>query len=162
MRCCRTRSTYVPYTASHVVFNLQLLLFSGLAFFLMLGWLKRTLTITLDVDWLYRRLGLSLARTARSRGTELAWNAIMSVAAGDAQRARHPEVLPALSWPGRHSCPDLADRRDGVLDHHHAGRLSGPVVSVIMDELSEDRGKDREPALSGICGHTAAVSARGC
>ena len=47
----------VPYTASHVVFQLQLLLFSGLAFFLMLPWLQRTLTITLDVDWLYRRLG---------------------------------------------------------------------------------------------------------
>ena len=41
--------------------HLQLLLFSGLAFFLMLGWLKRTLTITLDVDWLYRRLGPALA-----------------------------------------------------------------------------------------------------
>lgn len=47
---------YVPYTGSHVVFQLQLLLFSGLAFFLMLGWLKRTQTITLDVDWLWRRL----------------------------------------------------------------------------------------------------------
>ncbi|MGA7489385.1 MAG: Na(+)/H(+) antiporter subunit D, partial [Xanthobacteraceae bacterium] len=41
---------FVPYTASHVVFYLQLLLFSGLAFFLLLDWLKRTLTITLDVD----------------------------------------------------------------------------------------------------------------
>jgi multicomponent Na+:H+ antiporter subunit D len=47
---------YVPYTAFHVVAQLQLLLFSGLAFFVMLGWLRRTLTITLDVDWLYRRL----------------------------------------------------------------------------------------------------------
>ncbi len=45
---------YVPYTASHVVFYLQLLLFSGLAFFLMLGWLKRTMTITLDTDWFWR------------------------------------------------------------------------------------------------------------
>ena len=53
---------YVPYTASHVVSQLQLLLFSGLAFFLMLGWLKRTLTITLDVDWFYRRLGRNLAK----------------------------------------------------------------------------------------------------
>jgi multicomponent Na+:H+ antiporter subunit D len=53
---------FVPYTASHVVFQLQLLLFSGLAFFLMLGWLRRTLTITLDTDWLYRKLGLRLAR----------------------------------------------------------------------------------------------------
>jgi multicomponent Na+:H+ antiporter subunit D len=48
---------YIPYTASHVVSQLQLLLFSGLAFFLMLGWLQRTLTITLDTDWLWRRLG---------------------------------------------------------------------------------------------------------
>jgi multicomponent Na+:H+ antiporter subunit D len=47
---------YVPYTAYHVVAQLQLLLFSGLAFFVMLGWLRRTLTVTLDVDWLYRRL----------------------------------------------------------------------------------------------------------
>ena len=34
---------YVPYTAWHVVAQLQLLLFSGLAFFVMLGWLRRTL-----------------------------------------------------------------------------------------------------------------------
>jgi multicomponent Na+:H+ antiporter subunit D len=48
---------FVPYTVDHVVTQLQLLLFSGLAFFLMLGWLKRTLTITLDMDWLWRKLG---------------------------------------------------------------------------------------------------------
>ena len=53
---------FEPYTAPHVVFQLQLLLFSGLAFFLMLGWLQRTLTITLDIDWLYRRLGVVLVR----------------------------------------------------------------------------------------------------
>ena len=45
---------YVPYTSSHVVFQLQLLLFAGFAFFVMLPWLKRTLTISLDIDWLYR------------------------------------------------------------------------------------------------------------
>ena len=47
---------YLPYTATHVVQTLQLLLFSGLAFFLMLPFLRRTLTITLDTDWFYRRL----------------------------------------------------------------------------------------------------------
>jgi multicomponent Na+:H+ antiporter subunit D len=46
---------YVPYTAAHVLAQLQLLLFSGLAFFLLLPWLQRTLTITLDADWLWRR-----------------------------------------------------------------------------------------------------------
>jgi multicomponent Na+:H+ antiporter subunit D len=40
---------------------LQLLLFSGLAFFLLLGYLARTLTITLDFDWFYRRFGRELA-----------------------------------------------------------------------------------------------------
>lgn len=45
---------YVPYTSSHVVFQLQLLLFAGFAFFVMLPWLKRTLTISLDIDWFYR------------------------------------------------------------------------------------------------------------
>ena len=48
---------YVPYTAAHVVTQLQLLLFSGLAFFVMLNYLKRTPTITLDFDWLWRVAG---------------------------------------------------------------------------------------------------------
>jgi len=48
--------TYVPYTVTHVVNMLQLLLFSGFAFFIMLPLMKRTLTITLDSDWFYRRV----------------------------------------------------------------------------------------------------------
>jgi len=46
---------YVPYTGEHVLTMLQLLMFSGLAFFICLPLMKRTLTISLDVDWLYRR-----------------------------------------------------------------------------------------------------------
>ncbi len=45
---------YVPYTAEHVVLQLQLLLFSGLAFFVMLPMMQRTMTISLDFDWTYR------------------------------------------------------------------------------------------------------------
>ncbi|WP_232059416.1 proton-conducting transporter transmembrane domain-containing protein [Kineobactrum salinum] len=56
---------YQPYTASKVLFYLQLLLFSGLAFFLMLPWMQRTLTISLDVDWLWRR---GLPQLARASG----------------------------------------------------------------------------------------------
>lgn len=51
---------YLPYTGAHVVAQLQLLLFSGLAFFVLLPWLKRTPTITLDTDWLYRVAGARL------------------------------------------------------------------------------------------------------
>jgi multicomponent Na+:H+ antiporter subunit D len=47
---------YEAYSYAHVINQFQLLLFSGLAFFLLLGLLKRSLTISLDVDWFYRRL----------------------------------------------------------------------------------------------------------
>jgi len=47
---------YVPYTGAHVLTQLQLLLFSGLAFFVLLPLMQRTLTISLDFDWFYRRL----------------------------------------------------------------------------------------------------------
>jgi multicomponent Na+:H+ antiporter subunit D len=57
-----------PYTPDHVVSQLQLLLFSGLAFFLLLGWMKRTNTITIDWDWLWRRAGAMLAREFDGRG----------------------------------------------------------------------------------------------
>jgi multicomponent Na+:H+ antiporter subunit D len=53
---------YVPYTAGKVLFYLQLLLFSGLAFFLLLPLMKRTLTISLDTDWLWRVLLYRIAR----------------------------------------------------------------------------------------------------
>lgn len=46
---------YQPYSAGKVLFYLQLLLFSGLAFFVLLPLMKRTETISLDTDWLWRR-----------------------------------------------------------------------------------------------------------
>jgi multicomponent Na+:H+ antiporter subunit D len=45
---------YQAYTPGKVVFYLQLLLFSGLAFFLLLPLMRRTETISLDTDWLWR------------------------------------------------------------------------------------------------------------
>ena len=52
---------YVPYTATHVVTQLQLLMFAGLAFFVMLSQMERMLTVTLDFDWLYRVLLVRVA-----------------------------------------------------------------------------------------------------
>ena len=48
--------SYEPYTAHHVVTQMQLLLFAGFAFFVLLSLMKRTLTISLDFDWFYRKL----------------------------------------------------------------------------------------------------------
>ena len=46
---------YNAYTPGKLVSYLQLLLFSGLAFFILLPAMKRTLTITLDLDWFWRK-----------------------------------------------------------------------------------------------------------
>ncbi|MHA1549402.1 MAG: hypothetical protein ACTSYE_10770 [Alphaproteobacteria bacterium] len=52
-----------------MVSQLQLLLFSGLAFFLMLGWLRRTETISLDVDWFWRHWPGLAAERSQGRAT---------------------------------------------------------------------------------------------
>ena len=103
---------YVPYTGAHVVAMLQLLLFSGLAFFVMLPLLKRTLTITLDTDWFYRRLGPRLARIVErmivamdrfvrqgSLGTLRAFMRGMGMALGDRERfARATSTSTMVAW----------------------------------------------------------------
>ena len=96
---------FVPYTGSHVVFQLQLLLFSGLAFFLMLNWLQRTLTITLDVDWLYRRLGVVVLRQL-DRWVQALWSGFTDAAAHGARvlvdwtyRHHGSDGILARTWP---------------------------------------------------------------
>jgi multicomponent Na+:H+ antiporter subunit D len=96
---------YVPYTASHVLSQLQLLLFSGLAFFLMLGWLKRTLTITLDTDWLWRRLGPAIFASL-DKAAEAAWNKLTAGTLSAVHRLndglhRHhgPDGVLGRTWP---------------------------------------------------------------
>ena len=96
---------FVPYTGGHVVGQLQLLLFSGLAFFLMLGQLRRTLTITLDVDWFYRRFGKVLALDFTDRGAHahsglrrLARRRAAALIAG-LYRHHGPQGILARSWP---------------------------------------------------------------
>ncbi|RMF03382.1 MAG: Na(+)/H(+) antiporter subunit D [Alphaproteobacteria bacterium] len=100
-----SEANYVPYTGAHVVFQLQLLLFSGLAFFLMLGWLKRTLTITLDFDWFYRGLGKALQRSLDHKVTR-AWGLAVDKAyrgvarfVGTLYRHHGPQGILARTWP---------------------------------------------------------------
>jgi len=45
------------YTFGHTLNQFQLLMFSALAFFLLLPLLKRTETISIDTDWIYRKGG---------------------------------------------------------------------------------------------------------
>jgi multicomponent Na+:H+ antiporter subunit D len=77
---------YEAYTPGKVLFYLQLLLFSGLAFFLLLPLMRRTETITLDTDWLWRRLLFGLGSGAYS----------VAAATGRAIAARVDAALDAL------------------------------------------------------------------
>ncbi len=89
---------YIPYTADHVVTQLQLLLFAGLAFFVLLPLMRRTETISLDVDWFYRRLAPGFVRII-----ERAWRA-----------AAHPVLPTVMAWwqtsPVRHHLVELLTR----------------------------------------------------
>ncbi len=48
---------YAPYNPGHVFETLQILLFTGLGFFLLLKKLTPEKTVSLDLDWFYRRAG---------------------------------------------------------------------------------------------------------
>ena len=96
---------YAPYTAAHVLTQLQLLLFSGLAFFVMLPWLKRTPTLTLDTDWLYRVPLPSAARAVKhihqrgQRSANALSGAIVARLAAGVRRHKQADGLILRSWP---------------------------------------------------------------
>ncbi|MEX1257941.1 MAG: Na(+)/H(+) antiporter subunit D [Gemmatimonadota bacterium] len=98
---------YEPYTALHLVQQFQLLLFSGLAFFLLLPLMKRTRTISLDFDWFYRRFGTIVAREfgvrtggAWARSERQVEKRVTKVIEG-LFRTHGPHGALARSWPTR-------------------------------------------------------------
>ncbi|MDX1498998.1 MAG: proton-conducting transporter membrane subunit, partial [Woeseiaceae bacterium] len=102
---------YVAYTPDKVLFYLQLLMFSGLAFFLLLPLMRRTETVSLDTDWLWRvplrRLALAGYGLLAAGGRVLAAGAGAAVTALGSVARRHlgsraPDALPgvfARTWP---------------------------------------------------------------
>jgi len=97
--------TYEAYTGAHLVAQLQLLLFAGLAFFVMLPMMKRTLTITLDFDYFYRRFCIRVwqefSTHGQRTGAHLAitlkrqWRRLLA----GAFRHHGPQGILARSWP---------------------------------------------------------------
>jgi multicomponent Na+:H+ antiporter subunit D len=84
---------YQPYTGEHLVSQFQLLLFAGLAFFVMLPAMQRTLTVSLDFDWLYRVLVPRLARLV-----EALWKALIGAIDVRWQRSGKPLVERLTRW----------------------------------------------------------------
>lgn len=96
---------YHAYTTGHLLWELQLLLFAGLSFFLLRERLRPRPGIVLDVDWLYRQLLSNFALTLQS-GVDRVWHRIL----GSVQRRlmwvlesvnRHhgPQGVLARTWP---------------------------------------------------------------
>jgi multicomponent Na+:H+ antiporter subunit D len=56
---------YQPYTAYHISETLQILLFTGVGFFLLLKKLRPEAKISLDLDWFYRKGGRAFLWLAR-------------------------------------------------------------------------------------------------
>jgi multicomponent Na+:H+ antiporter subunit D len=56
---------YVPYTSHHISETLQILLFTGVGFFLLIKKLAPAPTISLDLDWFYRKGGRAFLWLAR-------------------------------------------------------------------------------------------------
>ena len=96
---------YAAYTGAHLVSQFQLLLFAGLAFFVMLPMMRRTDTISLDVDWFYRRFlrAIGAEFTVRSSGArdKLEQAALQRLQRLIDELYRHhgPQGILARSWP---------------------------------------------------------------
>lgn len=96
---------YQPYTVEHLVTQFQLLLFSGFAFFALLPMMKRTLTISLDFDWFYRRFFKVLGDEFTIK-TTIVFGVVMDKAGIKIQRFieklyKHhgPQGVLARTWP---------------------------------------------------------------
>lgn len=96
---------YNAYTLSHLFWELQLLLFTGLGFFLLLKHVGGEAKISVDTDWLYRRALPWAARATRDHGAA-AWNGLLgglrhSLEGAVRGLARHhgPQGVLARTWP---------------------------------------------------------------
>jgi multicomponent Na+:H+ antiporter subunit D len=106
------------YKPEKVVFYLQLLLFSGLAFFLLLNHMKRTLTITLDLDWIWR--------VAVLRAGNLVYDACAAV-----RTAAEKTVLSFLKT-GQQRLDELSDRDGLILRATSATGLAALYAMVLL------------------------------
>ena len=100
--------TFRPYTTEHVVTQLQLLVFSALAFTVLMRtgiYPPELRRINLDFDWFYRRAGYAVAITT-GRWAQHAWSGFVRATKRGARGAalaveRHhgPEGILARTWP---------------------------------------------------------------
>jgi multicomponent Na+:H+ antiporter subunit D len=96
---------YHAYTSGHVLWELQLLLFTGVGFFWLVRHLGGESKISVDTDWVYRRLLPDVAEALRREGQK-AWRASLGAFARRfnailATLSEHhgPQGVLARTWP---------------------------------------------------------------
>lgn len=96
---------YNAYTVGHLLWELQLLLFTGLAFFLLLKHVGGEAKISLDTDWIYRRVLPRLSQAIISL-VQWLWAGLTRRLLNSADRIltglthyHGPEGLLARTWP---------------------------------------------------------------
>ena len=96
---------YQPYTVEHLVTQFQILLFAGFAFFVMLKQMRRTLTISLDFDWFYRKFLKEISNeftlrtsAAREQREEQVWSAVQRLI-DNLYKHHGPQGMLARNWP---------------------------------------------------------------
>ncbi len=96
---------YQPYTVDHLVTQFQVLLFAGFAFFVMLKQMRRTLTISLDFDWFYRKFLKEISNeftlrtsAAREQREEQLWSAVQRLI-DNLYKHHGPQGMLARDWP---------------------------------------------------------------
>ncbi len=95
---------YNAYTASHLLKEAQLLLFTGLGFLLLIKYLGGSAKMSLDVDWLYRgpgkRFALGLRDIVREANQDIRAQFMQLFdRSGQAVRAIRMSGWPIQSWP---------------------------------------------------------------
>ena len=132
--------SYVLYTESHVLTQLQLLLFSALAFTVLIRtglFPAQIRAINLDTDWFYRRLG-TLHRACRLSAGQHVLRPLPRSGHGQG-RALCDAALPP-PWTTRGPGAYLADRQHGVMGSDTARRLPAALLLLIRQKNEAGRG----------------------
>jgi multicomponent Na+:H+ antiporter subunit D len=102
------RANYVPYTPGHVLSQLQLLVFSALAFSVLMRtgiYPPELRSVNVDFDWLYRRLGRDIALhvidacAALYRMATVPTERLLRGTLARIYRHHGPEGVLARTWP---------------------------------------------------------------
>jgi multicomponent Na+:H+ antiporter subunit D len=127
---------YRPYTAAHLLETLQLLSFTGIAFWLVMDKISAKSGITLDFDWFYRRPAPFLFRllvVSLNQVFAHAERATLRGAQGLARISADPLEFAVGDLPdGRHKRAGGPDRAPDLFDPDRYRLPVGMIVLIVL------------------------------